>query len=382
MPNILQDGKGQKTVVYSLCADLSYAQAEVLLISEEIKKADPLAQIIGHAEQGSPMSVEKFAAAYSQNPKDWKRLEEIRAEVVSKGFESFIIKPYPDDLRKLLTQNPKIAVGRCLEELADAMIEAKTADPDLIEDLYCNPLHAGVHCDFKATASEELWVKDAVQAIRRTSAERWIRRMLANLRFYFKGVPLTPLPNKNDRCPCNSTKKYGKCCGYGVEHEDPADCKLGLHQYTAWYRNNGKFVRSCERCFRVHEAPWTEETVFEGIKLTIVGCRACGNHPTPEDLHKEVGQALSWHACGCCGKNFTIESMLIEHEFSDGKHSDHWVATEVAHKEPALDLESKAFGKGIFVHKECFMKALPAWPKLSKPVYMNPKAEIARDITG
>jgi hypothetical protein len=253
---------------------------------------------------------------------------------------------------------------------------------EFLQDIHANPLHAGVHQEFPATVMDFEWLSDASKAIRKFTPERWLRRLLAVLRFYFKGRPKVALPHNNDRCPCGSSRKYGKCCGRGVEHEDPEDCKLGKHDYSSWQKIEGKYVRSCERCYRVYDAPWFEESVFEGVKVTTIGCSACGQKPSADDIHKEIGRAITWHSCANCGKEFPLETMTLEHLWADGKHADRWVGTEMTHKEEAVDLQSVGLGKGIFLHKDCFMKAFPAWPKVARPLGKKAsEADIVREIS-
>lgn len=383
MPYILQDGKGKKIGLYTSCVDITYAQAEVLLMAEKAKRDYPDAFIVGFADSQVQMTVARFLEAIKPHPADLKRVEELRTEIKTKGFQSFVVRSYFDKFEDFLKSKPLLQISRSLDSMVDQLTDFSRAGEkveleEMAEDIFANPLHTGVHQDFRPTISDDTWISDAAKSIRRLTPERWLRRLITVLRFYFKGQPIVPLPNKNDRCPCGSSKKYGRCCGQGVENEDPEDCKLGKHEFSFWKKMEDRYVRSCDRCYRVYDAPWFEESIFEGVQVTVIGCRACNQKPAPDELHKAVGNALAWHTCGACGKPFTLETLMIEHLMEDGKHSDSWISTEMTHKEETADLESKALGKGIFIHKACFMKALPAWPAAAKA--LGEKA-LSSDIT-
>lgn len=372
-----------------MCEDVTYAQAEVLYLAEKIKKSKPDPFIVGFPVINPQVTVQRFLAGYKNYPSELESVLALRATILENGFWGFVKRPCPIKM-EINDRDSDVQLGRGMEEIAVGLKLAWDAGKDdenvddvveLMHDIHANPLHAGVHQSFHATVMDADWISDAARAIRKFTPERWLRRLLIVMRFYFKGEPKVPLPHNNDHCPCGSSRKYGKCCGRGVEHEDPEFCKLGKHEYTSWEKISGKYVRSCERCYRVYDAPWFEESVFEGIKITVIGCIACGMKPTPDDLHKEIGQALVWTTCAYCDKPFDIESMLVEDGFQDGKHLGKWIATEINHREPAFDLESKSLGKGVFLHKECFMKALPAWPIVARPSGKGQAAEISRDVT-
>lgn len=385
---VLHKGKGQKVRVASMCEDITYAQAEVLHLAEVEKKRsfDPL--LIGFPSQTPGITVQSFLKGYVGRKEELDNVLALRARILAEGFESLTQGP-SKEVMDGGNKNTPVLLGRSMHEFAVGMTlakeDGKTGDSDdileFVRDAHANPLHAGVHPDFKASVMDADWISDASKAIRRFTPERWLRRLLVVLRFYFRGQPQVPLPHNNDRCPCGSTRKYGKCCGRGVEHEDPEDCKLGKHDYSSWEKIGDKYVRNCERCYRVYDAPWFEESTFEGIKITILGCQACGLKPTPEDIHNEIARSLVWQSCGVCGKPFVLETMFIEHDFSNGKHKDRWIATHITHKEDAADLESKALGKGIFLHKECFMKAIPSWPTVARPLGEDCKRDIVREIS-
>lgn len=387
MPYVLLDGKGKKVGLYSSCADVIYAQAEILLMAEKVKLDYPDAFVVGFADSQVQMTVEHFLEPHKKFPEDLQKLEEFRSEIKAKGMHSFVVREFVDNIETFLKCKPDLQISRSIDTLVNQLADFRLGGDDgklgeMVEDIFANPLHAGVHMDFPATVADEMWISDAAKSIRRITPERWLRRLLVVMRFYFKGKPKVELPHKNDRCPCGSSKKYGKCCGMGVEHEDPENCKLGKHEYSVWQKVEGKYVRSCERCYRVYDAPWFEESVFEGVKTTVIGCRACGQKPTADEVHKEIGTSIAWHTCAKCQKPFTLEALLLEHAWADGKHAGRWVATEIIHKEESVDLESKALGKGVFLHKDCFMKVVPAWPMVAKPLGDAVlKDEIRRDIT-
>lgn len=387
MAYVICDGKGKKVGLYAACLDITYAQAEILLMAEKVKLDHPDAFVVGFLDSQIQMTVDRFLDALKKYPSDLERVQELRTEILAKGFNSFVLRSYVDQFEDFLKTKPLLQVSRSLDSMIDQLTDFKLGVPDvevteIVEDIFANPLHTGVHQEFRATVSDETWIADATKSIRRMTPERWLRRLLAVMRFYFKGQPIVPLPHKNDRCPCDSNRKYGKCCGLGVEHADPEDCKLGKHEFSAWQKVESRYVRTCERCYRVYNAPWFDESTFEGVKVTVIGCGACSQKPTPEDLHAEIGRAMGWQTCGACGKPFTLDTLLIEHAWADGKHSDHWISTEITHREETADLESKALGKGIFIHRECFEKALPAWPVVAKGLGERAlAADITREIS-
>ncbi len=384
MPYVLADGRGQKIGLYTTCLEVAYAQAELLLMAEKAKHDHPDAFIVGFADSRLQMSVERFLESHKKYPQDLAKIEDLKSKIEAKGMHSFAVRYFDDDWETFLKSKPLLQIGRCIDSVVNQMAAFKAQDQEvdeLIEDIFANPLHTGIHQDFTASVSDDLWIGDAAKAIRRVSPEKWLRRLLHVMRFYFKGKPLVPLPHKNDRCPCGSTKKYGKCCGYGVEHEDPENCKLGLHDFTMWEESDGKFIRSCEKCYRVYEAPWFEEVDYDGVDILIIGCRACNERPTDEDFSREMADAQRWHICGSCMKPFSLEHIILEHTWTDGKHIGQWKGTEVTTKEEAVDLQSMGLGKGVFLHKECFMKAIPGWPKTAKPSGTDRVKEITRDIT-
>lgn len=387
MPYVLNDGKGKKVALYSTCMDISYAQAEVLFMAEAVKRDYPDAFIVGFADAQVAMTVERFLEPHRKYAGEVEKIEQLRAKIKEKGISSLAVRYFDDALDTFLRSKPDIQISRSMDsfvnQLADFKLQGEVDDlGEMVEDIFANPLHTGVHRDFEATVPDELWIGDAAKSIRRITPEKWLRRLLTVLRFYFKGKPKIALPNKNDRCPCGSSKKYGKCCGQGVENEDPEDCKLGLHVLTMWKKTEGKYIRTCDRCYRVYEAPWFEEVNYDGVKVVIIGCRACGDKPTDEDFSREMADAGKWHTCGSCLKPFTLNHVLLEHMWTDGKHIGHWKATEIDTKEQTIDLESHTLAKGVFLHKECFMEALPGWPKSAKPSgSRTPVEEITRDIT-
>lgn len=384
MPYVLNEGNGTQAAVFSVCADLSYAQAEVLYIAEKLKKENSFYQIIGEFNPDKAFAVDRLLHAYAKEPASLKRIEELRTEIKEKGFSSFVVREYPGDFHALLRKNPRIETGRCVEDLANMLtcenaIARNQELREAVEDLYANPLHAGVHVDFPATISEEAWVSDALRSMKRASQQHWLRRMLSVMRSYFKGTPLAQLPNKLDRCPCGSSKKYGKCCGYEVEDQDPENCKLGLHDYGPWQNLAGKYITTCFKCYRLKEAPWSKEIKINKMVVMIVGCSVCQERPTDKEVDSAISYAETWNICGICNKGFSIERLLLEHSDSTGKHSQKWMASQIVYKEKSVDLESRMLEKRLFVHLDCFTKALPLWPGVARKV-PNQNREISIDI--
>jgi hypothetical protein len=199
-----------------------------------------------------------------------------------------------------------------------------------LEESVANPLHAGIHPDFPASVNEEIWIQDAISSLKAMGADKWMRTMIKVLRDYLGGRPKEVVPNKNDRCPCKSGKKYGKCCGLGTLESDPEDCKLGRHTFGDWSAGNGgKFIRGCEKCLKIDEAPYGEEVLLgNGTKVILIGCRTCTKAPEPEDARKAVSECGSWLKCGLCGNPFKIDKAVCAHQVSeDGTHIPEWKLT-------------------------------------------------------
>lgn len=387
MPYVLNDGKGKRIGIYATCLDITYAQAEILLITEKTKQDHPDAFIVGFPDTQVAMTVERFLEAHKDYPGELEKIEQFRAQIKEKGMAALAVRYFDDGFVDFIKTKPDIQISRSMDNLVNQLTDFKLngEGDDLgesVEDLFANPLHAGIHKDFEATVPDEMWISDAAKSIRRLTPEKWLQRLIVIMRFYFKGTPRVALPNKTDRCLCGSIKKYGKCCGQGVEHEDPENCKLGKHEFTTWEEVDGKFIRTCEKCYRVYEAPWFEESVYDEVNVIVIGCRACNEKPTDEDYSREMVDAEKWYTCGSCMKPFTLTNVLLEHMWADGKHIGKWKATEIDAEEDSIDLQSLALGKGIFLHKGCFVKALPGWPKAAKPSGSKKQVvEIARDIT-
>lgn len=371
MAYLLNDGKGQEVAIYSSCSDITYAQAELLLLTEKLKKENPEFRIVGELDQSKTFGVRSFLEAYASTPEDLKKLQDYQAEIKAKGF---VAKAYNGDYGKLLDRNPKVQMGRCVSAIGQALSAAADIirngkDPnEALDDIFANPLHAGVHIQFPATVTDDLWVADAIHTMRRTSQEKWLRRMLSSLRSYFKGTPKVAPPNKLDKCVCGSGKKYGRCCGYAVEPEDPEECKLGCHDYTSWKLMGEKAIRTCERCYRLQEAPWFLAKTIAGIEVKLVGCVGCSSTPTDEQVEEEIKSARSWNVCPICAEGYTLTSIIIEHEWSKGKHTDKWITSEVVYKEATIDITSDLLSKRAFAHKTCFKKMLPKWDEIAKEI--------------
>lgn len=383
MGYVLADGKGKRVCITSICEDETYAQAEAIFFAERIKADSISPFIVAFPTRHPSVSVARFLDAYRTTPKDLERLEAIRAKIKQDGFQSMVVRDYVDSFETFVKSKPEMQIGRSMGDFVDEIATfrvsgAKEEIDELVEFTYANPLHAGVHLDFKATVSDEVWISDAAKAIRKNTPERWLRKMLSTLRFYMKGEPKIPLPNKNDHCPCTSGRKYGKCCGAGIEIEDPEDCKFGKHQFTEWRQVEDKYVRSCERCYRVYDAPWFDKSKIDGTEIVIVGCRACSERPSEKDVRAELKKADIWNTCGSCGKSLGVTFVLLEHQFEDGKHLHRWMATELVNKEEAVDISSNGLGKMSFVHKDCFMKAFPQWPRVARPI--AEKKEVSMEL--
>lgn len=367
MPYLLRpaiDPRDKTGLIYSTGPDDLSCQAEVLaLFRKSQSNADvPKGQILGMWKIDPAHAAGDWLALFPED--DRERIRQAKVDIQEKGWASFHHGALPlpkHDGGYLLGRTPPESVL-----LKGSPEYEKEMSIDVLRDALTNPLHVGIHPDFKATVPDELWLQAAVKSLKSTGAEKWLTLMIDNLRSFFGGMPKIPIPNKNDVCPCKSGKKYGKCCGEGVQDEDPEDCKLGKHDFAdGWAKSHtGKFIRGCARCMKIEEAPYGEEVEIQGgPKAALIGCKTCSAAPTVEDARKLVERWNSLFACSFCGKPIALREVVVSHHYrADGTHKPEWKLTRLL-----ADLEFTTFrqtmadggARILLVHGPCLATALP-----------------------
>lgn len=394
------DPKADGAMVVSIGPDELSCQAE--LVCFFCKHRDIKGKIIGWYAVDRSHTKETW---FAELPEDiQKALPMARAGIEARGFEAFHkgqVEVAEESSMVSIIGRPKIIdqfKHRIGAQTSVAKIGGKKGMKEVIkkmgpslEEALANPLHAGVHPDFPASVQEEIWVQDAVGSLRAMGAERWIRTMLKTLRTFFGGRPMEIVPNKTDRCPCKSGKKYGKCCGAGVQESDPEDCKLGRHTYGGWTPGlAGRYFHGCEKCFKIEDAPYAEEVSLKGgEKIVLIGCSTCSKAPTPEDAQEVLEKWKSWYLCSLCGKPFKIGKAICAHIVKpDGLHSVHWDFVTIFEEQESRDCaykNSEGEDEVVLTHEDCWKKAFLHLPKsgqatavMSKDgfaIKLNPRAK-------
>lgn len=385
MPYILRDGDsvtpGFLTVVGP---DELSSQAELIhTYRASLKKTGcPEGRILGRYKVETKIPYAIWISLFREV--DRVAIIELRAEILVKGWKHFHLgeAPMPPDHSEVTTITPESPLNRPLMNFmetaiaAAGAIEGKGFPKDSKEaaglaDAFANPLHAGIHPDFKAGLPEEVWIQSAIGAIKSWGAERWLRRMVARLREVFGGRPKEPIPHKNDVCPCKSGKKYGKCCGHGVEEGDPEDCKLGRHEFKdLWSKDyTGKFIRGCANCLKIEEAPYGEEVGIPSCpKILLIGCKTCKAGPSIADAEKLITEWQTWYRCGSCNAPFSIREAHVEHFVKlDFTHDPKWKITFLVGSPDIVELTFPGDSpKMAGIHVDCLKKSLPFMDTLSK----------------
>lgn len=293
MPFLLRPALEQGALPGLICStgpdDLS-CQAEILvlfrrgLVRTECPKGDILAS--WSLDKETP---DKWLSLF--NDVDRIKIIEAKAEIKSKGFGAFHKGevPMPKNTDGMVMSRINL-MPTISADLANAAAKKLTHGSDHpIGVAMADPLQAGIHPDFPPKITEEQWIQLALGALRAWGPEKWLHRMLENMRLVFGGRAKVPIPNKNDACLCKSGKKYGKCCGMGVQEEDPEQCKLGIHNFKeGWSKApSGKYIRGCLDCLKIEEAPYAEVInlmTLEGAPTSIPR-----KNYTPEQRERAIG---------------------------------------------------------------------------------------------
>src|SRR4029077_11091438 len=136
MPYVLADGRGQKIGLYTTCLDISYAQAELLLMAERAKLDYPNAFIVGFADSQLQITVERFLEPHKKYPEAIAKLEELRAKIQAKGMDSFAVRYFDDDWQTFLKSKPILQIGRSIDSVVNQMVAFKAEggeDQDVAE---------------------------------------------------------------------------------------------------------------------------------------------------------------------------------------------------------------------------------------------------------
>lgn len=86
MPYVLREGTKPAVALYSRCADITYAQAELLLLMEHLPERQAGAEVLGYVDKDADYPIWRFKRPYITKPKENKRLEEIRTRIVLEGW--------------------------------------------------------------------------------------------------------------------------------------------------------------------------------------------------------------------------------------------------------------------------------------------------------
>ncbi len=220
--------------------------------------------------------------------------------------------------------------------------------------------------DVKAVMSEDDYIRSATLVIKREGPDIFLRNLIETLRNEFGGRPLVTKRNKLDRCPCGSTKKYGKCCGKNVEESDPVSCKSDGHQWKPWGKvSDGKWIRGCEYCMAIDSVDGVLELGVDGDVVIAIPCRTCKTIPDEMVSRAIYDITKTQMACAVCKKPQPMKLVTIEHPMNDGKHDDAWqtgtVMTGVGKDGPCALVSVNPIGHSFFVHDTCLTKKIPSY---------------------
>jgi hypothetical protein len=364
---------GAAGLIFSTGPDDLSCQAEILALFRKAndKRDPPKGQIVCTWKIEKDCSSEKWISGFSAD--DRNRILAAKADILASSWATF---------HKGLIPMPKgvggYVMGREIPKeygivSKDETLDTSKSTSDILKEALTNPLHAGIHPEFKATVPEELWIKSATLSVKSMGAEKWLTGMIETLRSYFGGSPKAQLPHKNDVCFCKSGKKYGKCCGEGVQEEDPEDCKLGRHDFEdGWAKSpSGKFIRGCTVCMKIEEAPYGEEVDLpSGPKGILIGCKTCRTAPTIEDAERLLASFRSSFGCSFCGKPIEIKNVTVTHPFDkDGVHQADWKIMSLTGDAEFSTLrvrDARPTAMSYIIHERCMKTAFPHADQYSK----------------
>lgn len=203
-----------------------------------------------------------------------------------------------------------------------------------------------------AAMAEEVWVAYALTLMNKEGPTLYMRQLLTALRKKLGGTPLLSAANKNEPCPCGSTRRFGRCCGKLIEDGDPDSCRAAGHTYGKWGKvKDGVWVHSCEICAQVETAENVLEIGCEGENVIAVPCPACKAVPTHDDGWK-IYTEVKKRSCISCKKPPLIEILTIEH-WKDGKHATTWEQGYLKYSDLAWTIGFPGLLSEFLVHTQC-----------------------------
>lgn len=210
----------------------------------------------------------------------------------------------------------------------------------------------GVGRNETAVISEENWICYALTLMNKEGPNLYLRAMLSALRKKLGGTPLLSAANKNEPCPCGSTKKFKNCCGKLLEDGDPTSCRAGAHSYGNWGKvKESVWVRACTECSAVETVDQVLEIGCDGENAIMIPCRACNAAPDQEAGWK-IYSALKSRTCISCKLTPRIEILVMEHE-KDGKHSSSWEQTLIKYADLAWTIGLPGLIGEFVIHTKC-----------------------------
>lgn len=200
--------------------------------------------------------------------------------------------------------------------------------------------------------SEEQWITYALMLMNQESPMIYLRQMISTLRKKLGGTPLLSAANKNEPCPCGSTRKFGRCCGKLIEDGDPDSCRAAGHSYDPWGKvKDNVWVHVCNKCAAVETAEGVLEIGCDGENVIVVPCPACKAVPEHEDGWK-IYMEVKKRTCMSCKQPPKIELLTVEH-WKDEKHSATWEQCFLKYSDPAYTIGYPGLIGEFLVHTKC-----------------------------
>jgi hypothetical protein len=200
--------------------------------------------------------------------------------------------------------------------------------------------------------SEDNWITYALSLMNKEGPNLYLRSMLSTLRKKLGGTPMLSAANKNDPCPCGSTKKFKNCCGKLVEDGDPTSCRAGAHSFGHWGKvKDSVWVRTCADCSAVETVDQVLEIGCEGEVVAVIPCQIC-KAPADHDAGWNLYSEIKKRSCIACKKVPRIEILIIEHKKNE-KHSTTWDKSLIKYLDPAWTIGLPGFIGDFLIHTAC-----------------------------